>query len=142
MSLYEALFQIIAAYFATIAFSILCNIRKDKVWIGGVSGALGWATYLLGMYVFDSNVAATFFSSLMVGIMSLKFAVFFKSPATIFRVLGIVPIVPGIGMYRILYSATMMEYQQSILLFFETMQLAGAIALGLLLANTLKRLFE
>lgn len=142
MSLETAIFQVVASYFATIAFSILCNINKKKIFIGGFSGALGWASYLIGMYFLNSLVLATFLASFIVGLMSLRLAVIFKTPATIFRVLGVVPIVPGLGMYKILYSASIMEYNQSIFFFFETMQTAGAIALGLLLANTFRKLFE
>lgn len=142
MNLEHALFQITAAYFATISFSILCNINKKKIFIGGFSGAIGWSAYLIGMHFFQNSIFATFISSFFVGLLSLRLAVVFKTPATVFRVLGIIPMVPGTGMYKILYSASIMEYQQAIFLFFQTMQTAGAISLGLLLANAFKKLFE
>lgn len=142
MSLQHALFQIAAAYFATVAFSILCNISKKKIFIGGFSGAIGWTVYLIGMHFFNNSVFATFMSAFFVGLLSLRLAVIFKTPATVFRVLGIVPMVPGTGMYKILYSASIMEYQQAVFLFFQTMQTAGAISLGLLLANIFRKLFE
>ena len=94
------------------------------------------------MYFLNNLVLATFFASFIVGLMSLRLAVIVRTPATIFRVLGVVPIVPGLGMYKTLYSASIMEYNQSIFFFFETMQTAGAIALGLLLANTFRKLLE
>lgn len=142
MSLQTAIFQVIASYFATVAFSVLCNISRRKIFIGGFSGAVGWAAYLIGMHFLNSLVLATFLASFIVGWMSLRLAVIFKTPATIFRVLGVVPIVPGLGMYKILYNVSVMEYNQAIFSFFETMQTAGAIALGLLLANTFRKLFD
>ena len=49
-------------------------------------------------------VPASFFSALAIAFMAHLFARIFKAPVTVFLIAGILPTVPGAGMYRIAYS--------------------------------------
>lgn len=84
----------VGAFFATVSFSILFNTGKTKFYQQDLQALVGWAVYLLALHLLGNAVTATFSLLLAVGLLSVKMAVIFKAPATIFRVLGVIPIVP------------------------------------------------
>lgn len=77
-----------------------------------------------------------FTAALLVAIVSHLFARIFKAPVTVFLVPGILPLVPGVGMYRIIYyilqeNSTMAGYY-----FLYTLQMAGMIAIAIFVTDT------
>ena len=62
--------------------------------------------------------------------------------ATMFLIPGIIPIVPGGGMYRIIFSMLYETSAEAATNFYNTLLMAGAIALGIFTIDTLFRLTE
>ena len=59
-------------------------------------------------------------------------------PATVFLIPGIIPLVPGGGMYLIVWSM-LYDASATSAYFNETLQMAGAIALGIFTVDTVFR---
>ncbi|HSH34747.1 threonine/serine exporter family protein, partial [Schnuerera sp.] len=89
----------IFAFLSSIGFAILFSIPKDSIAKSGFVGATGWIAYYITSSILNSNVAGTFFAAVTVGISGELFARHYKKPATVFIVPGIIPLVPGAGMY-------------------------------------------
>ena len=98
-------------------------------------GGAGWGVYLLINGWGFSSFSATFAASIFISAVSLILSRICKTPVTAFQIIAIFAIVPGAGMYHILYSVVISDYPAAINYFFSTMQTAAAIALGILIVN-------
>ena len=58
-----------------------------------------------------------------------------RMPATIFIYTGIIPLVPGYGMYNTMQNIVTKNYNIALKVGLETLLQAGAIAMGILLAS-------
>lgn len=136
------IFQVIAAYFVTVFFSIMFNTSPKQLPFCGFVGSLGWLVYLISLNFSPSVVMASFFASLIVSIFAFVFSTFRRAPVTIFQIPGIIPLVPGMGMYQTLSAVITNDYEQVGYYFLETIQIAGAIAVAMTLVFALHALFK
>jgi uncharacterized membrane protein YjjB (DUF3815 family) len=83
-----------------------------------------------------------FFAALIVALISHSFARLFKTPVTLFLIAGILPLVPGVGMYRIVYNLITNNNNMAAYYFSETMQIAGMIALAIFIMDTIFKIFQ
>ncbi len=131
--------QGISAFFATAAFSILFYLPRKYIIHAGMTGSFGWFIYLISLRLMDDKVLATLTSTLIVALTSHILARVYKTPVTMFLIPGVIPLVPGAGMYQIVQSIVDNEVNRTAYYFFETFQLAGAIALGIFIIDTFFR---
>lgn len=129
--------QLIAAFFATVFFSIMFNVNNKQLVFCGSVGAFGWFIYLLSIQSGLTVVGASFYVSVFVSISSHILAIYRKNPVTTYQIAGIIPIVPGAGMYRTLLSLIQNDSTLATRYLIETMEIAGAIAVGMLLVSSL-----
>ena len=124
----EIILKSLGAWVAIWGFSRLLNApKKLECYTAGV-GMIGWAVYLI--------VAAV-----AVALVSQAMARHFKAPVILFVIPGILPMVPGAGMYRIVYSIVMGPENMVGTYLLETATAAGAIALGIFLGEALQKVF-
>ena len=77
-------------------------------------------------------VAGSFAAAVAIMLLARIFAVWRKTPTTIFLVAGIIPIVPGVGIYDTTYALFMNELQEAFGKGMETLKIAVAISLGIM----------
>ena len=135
MSFQTAVMQVLAAAIATYSAGILFGSGKKQLSLAALLGGAGWAVYLLVIHWGFSSFSATFVASIFISAVSLTLSRICKTPVTAFQIIAIFAIVPGAGMYHILYSVVISDYPAAINYFFSTMQTAAAIALGILIVN-------
>ena len=136
----EIFWQLAGAFFGSLGFSILYNIKRDKLFPAAFGGFLSWGIYLLFAPLQLSDAVryliATFFVTLYAELMARKM----KTPATLFLVPATIPLIPGGSLYYTMQALTMGNREE----FYErgvyTLLLAGAIAGGILLAMTAWRI--
>ena len=141
MSLWEAVVQIISAFLGVLAVAIVFQVPKNRLVLTGLTGAGGWMVYLIGMRVSENAVFASFLAAFAVAIMSQIFARISKAPVTIYLVTGILPLVPGVGMYRTVYYLLQNDTAQTSYYLSYTLQVAGMIALGIFVVDSFFRIF-
>ncbi|MDD7739826.1 MAG: threonine/serine exporter family protein [Fusicatenibacter sp.] len=135
----EVVVKLIGAWIATWGFAYLVKTPgKFRLYAAGV-GTIGWAVYLITEMVSDGNMMKNFFAALTVAIVSRMMARFFKAPVTVFVIPGILPLVPGAGMYQIVYASVMGPSEMVGTYVIQTLQIAGVIALGIFLADTVQK---
>lgn len=131
--------QIIGAFIATISLAVLLGVpRKFTLWVGLV-GALGWMIYLLLGQGEEHILIRTFIAALVVSLISHSFARVMKAPVTVFLISGILPLVPGTGMYRTVYQLFIGNRSLAGQSFLLTMQMAGMIALSIFIMDSVFR---
>lgn len=122
------------AFISTVGFSIIFNISRDSIIKSGINGALGWIIYILFAQGLNSPVSGSFFGALSVGILGEFFARKFKKPATVFIIPGIVPLVPGSGMYYTMVKITEKRFVEAAEIGSETIFIAAAIASAIIIS--------
>jgi len=130
------------AFFAALGFAVLFNIPRREMIFAGVSGALGWFFYELIQEGGVSIIFASFIGALFVGISAEIFAKFRKQPATVFVVPGIIPLVPGYGLYFSMLNIIEQNYDEALRVGFETLMIAVIIASAIILSTTFGKLIR
>lgn len=133
--------QVMLAFVATMAFSGLFNVPKEQYLFCGITGGLAWFCYLNVLKMGYSIITASFVATMVLTFVSRFFAVYRKTPITIFLGAGIFPLVPGAGIYYTAYYFVMNENMLALNKGIETVKIAVAIALGIVLIISLPQKF-
>lgn len=127
--------MILLAFGGSIFPVILFNIDRKKIVYAGVGGVIGWITYSLLLTRTGGPVISSFFGALAVNAYSEIMARIKKTPASMFYVPGIFPLVPGITAYstiNYLVEKNFSAAQNSGMLM---LGIAGAIGFGIMLSS-------
>ena len=134
-------FQVVIAFFGSIFPAILFNIDRRKIGWAGLSGALGWAVYVLAYNNTGNVIAATFVGSLAVGCYSESMARKLKTPAFEFLIPGIFPLVPGFTAYTALRYIVENNMSQAFSKGVLALAVGGSIGFGIMLSTTIFKFF-
>ena len=127
----------VGGFGAVITLSLIfCVPRRFLIW-AGLTGAAGWCVYQGLLSASAGEMPAMFLAALLVAVTSHLFARRFKAPVSILLVPGILPLVPGVGMYRIVYYLLQEESAAASYYFLYTLQMAGMIAIAIFITDTL-----
>ncbi|TCK98557.1 uncharacterized membrane protein YjjB (DUF3815 family) [Natranaerovirga hydrolytica] len=132
--------QIASAFFATLFFSVIFNIARHHLLYCGITGAIGWAFYLTSLSHTNSVVFSSFIGALAVTSVSQVLAKRKKTPVTVFLITGIIPLVPGAGMYQTVYHILIQDYGLASHYGIQTFQIAGVISIAIILLDTFNKL--
>lgn len=130
--------QLPAAFIGTVGFSALFGAPRKYYLSCGVAGMLGWALYLL--LVRDTTlsvVGAAFFAALLVAAISHLLAGVRHCPVTVFLICGIIPLVPGGGVFWTAYHLEANHLQLAATTGFVALKVTIAIAGGIILATAI-----
>lgn len=130
----------IFAFCSTIGFGILFHVPKKHILSAALVGAVGWVTYTYFMSSGSGSVLACFAGSCVVALVSDLFSRTFKDAATIFIIPGILPLVPGAGMYYTMLAILEGDVERTASVGTETLLMAGAIAVALLVVASVLKL--
>lgn len=125
--------QVLAAGIGTVAFGAIFGVPKQYYPYCGLIGGAGWAVYVIlwEMLHFWSEPAVIFLSTVLVILLSRLFAVQKRCPVTIFLISGILPLVPGAGIYWTAYYLVTDQLQEASARGFLAVKAAAAIVLGI-----------
>lgn len=135
----ETIKLFIFAFITSAGFSILFSIPRDSVLSSGLTGAFGWIVNIFISNFFTSPVSGIFCGALTVGLIGETLARHFKKPATIYIIPGIVPLVPGAGMYYTMLALIEKRFHDAATIGTETIFIAVAIAIGIILSSALSK---
>ena len=130
--------QFLAAFIAVVAWSINLEVPKKYLAIVGLVGAIGWITYLIAMYFNLPEIFSYFLSALIVAILSVILSRTLKAVSTIFLIPGILPIVPGIAMYKMIYSLINNNNEEATHYLLQAIFIAVGIALAIFITECIK----
>ncbi len=135
------LVQVIGAFVAVIAASITFGVSKKFLMYSGLAGAVSWLVYLVFMKMGVNELLSVFAATLVSALLSHIFARALKAPVTVFQIPAILPTVPGVGMYRTVYYMIIGDKEMTGYYFSKTLQIAGMIAIGIFIMDTVFRTF-
>ena len=136
----DAFVQILMATLGSFGFNILFNIRGRRLLIATLGGTLSWIVYLALVPVVSSEYLRYFWSAAAVTAYGEVFARVCKTPTTTFLVPSVVPLIPGGSLYHTMHYAMEKQWDKFSSQGFKTLQLALALAVGIIAVTTAVRL--
>ena len=135
MMITTTILAIVESFLATLAYAVLFNVPKQYYTACGITGMAGWLLYL-AMCQVTTVALASFVGTLAV---VLIFTVRKKCPITIFLVSGIIPLVPGAGIYYTAYYLVTGQMSLAAVKGLEAVKIAFAIVLGIIFVVSIPR---
>ena len=128
------------ALFATFGFCILFHVPLRCMLPAAAIGGIGWFAYQLLMELGLGITASAFLASCLVALLADICSRLIKEAATVFVIPGILPLVPGAGIYYTMFHFIRGNMDKAAAWGTRTLMIAGAIALGLLVIASLIRI--
>ncbi len=127
--------QCVWAFTGTFSFGLIFNIRGKNLFFASLGGMLSWVVYLLAKAAGAEEVMAYFIASIGISFYAEITAIKRKTPVTVFIVSGMIPLVPGGGIFYTMQGLITKNYDMFLQKGFITFAIAGVIAMGILLAS-------
>ena len=123
------------SFMACISFTLVFNIHGREQLVCGIGGAIGWLVYIL----LDETIFAAFAAAAAIGAFSEIMARVIRCPATGNLLVALLPLVPGGGIYYAMSYCLEGDTERFISALLDTLGLAAALAVGVILASSLFR---
>ena len=130
----HAMFAVVATFVGILGFCSVFSCPYKFIAICCSEAALCWAVYLICVKFGLSSVWASFFGAAFVDLSSQILARRLKAPVIIFLVIGVLPLVPGYGIYKVAYDLFSGGDVTASLT--NALMLAGAVALAVIVMDT------
>jgi uncharacterized membrane protein YjjB (DUF3815 family) len=140
LTIHDILFAGLWSFGAASCFAFIFNTNKSDVCWGALFGALGWMLYVGIKAKTESGAWANLAGAFAVAVCSEICALVRRRPATVFLVPGILPLVPGGGIYTMMHEAVQANLDRAASAGYLTLTAAGSIALGIAVASSLARI--
>ena len=131
----DILWKSLGGMIAVISFGIILHVPKKFLIWTGLNGALGAGIYVFVVEQTGSVVLGSFLGAVVMSVLAHIFARIFKSPVTIFLIPANLTLVPGAGMYRIVYFILQSDHSMAAYYFEQTFMIAGAIVVAMFIVN-------
>lgn len=128
------------AYLAGLGFGFVTNLRGRVLVLAPLGSALGWLVYLL-LGPGQGEILRAFVGTLAVAVYGEGMARLCRQPVTGFILVGLLPFVPGGGIYYTMEHCINGEIDLFITTGIHTLGVAGTLAVGVLLVSSLIRLW-
>ena len=131
----DAIIEVLTAFCGTLAFGFLFNIRGKKLLLAALGGMLSWLLFLLLGLFLAHEAARYLLVSVLISVYSEGMARLLKTPATTFCIVSLIPLIPGGALYYTMTGALSGNSADFVLRATHTLELAAALALGILLVT-------
>lgn len=137
----QELLQIITGFIGSLGFAVLFNLRGKRMVAAALAGLFSWTLYVLLSYVIPNEPLNYFIVAMAVSLYAEVMARVLKTPTTTFITTSLIPLIPGGSLYYTMAYAFESDLERFLEKGLATLQLAAALALGIIVATTLTRLF-
>lgn len=139
---HSILVESITTIIACVGFCIVFNIHGKGMILCALGGGLTWTVFQLSQQFGFNLIAAYFTATLFAAAYSEIMARIRKYPAISYLVVSIIPLLPGAGVYRTTACILVGDMDGFSANGTQTIAIAGAIAVGILIVSTLARLWS
>lgn len=141
MSLFVLLENFFFSFLATIGFSIFFNSPMKSLFHAGIIGGIGWTVYIILFDLYGNTILANFLAAVLISLLSEVLARKMKYPAIIFVIPGILPLIPGLGLYNTMLSLVEGNYANAVSVGTNALFVSASIAMGVLLITSLVKTY-
>lgn len=136
----EALTQLVTAYIGSLGFALMFGMQKKYLAASSLGGMITWGIYMAMNAWLSMSFLACLAASSFAIVYSEVLARIYKTPATMFIMPSVVPLVPGGPLYYAMSEAVRGNMQQAESYGRETLLFALAIASGICLVTAVRDL--
>ena len=131
------------SFFATVAFGKLFKCPESCLYKAGFVGMVGFGVYIILLSGYGlSSMHSHFEGTEALTNCSQNFARWYRQPVPIFSIPGIIPLVPGLPLYRAMNYTMLNAYSLGMHTFVSAALDATAIAMGILLVSGLAKVYK
>ena len=134
------------AFLACAGFCIVFEVRDIKIILSACfTSGMSWLIFLLFKFIGTGTWGETIrflLATIIVASLSEIFVRILKAPATIFLIIGILPLVPGGGIYYTMEALINGDMDLFVYQGLKTAACAGAIAIGCSLVSSCARIIS
>ena len=141
MNYVDMTIQVVTAFFGTLGFGFLFNIRGKKLLLAALGGMLSWLLFLALGFVIESEAVRYLIVAACSTTYAEVLARALKTPATTFSIITLIPLVPGGALYQTTTAALDRNAQLFIPKLVYTAELAVALSLGIVIVTAIFRRF-
>ena len=141
MTLTTFLLQAVASLLAIITFLIVLNVQRSMLLPGGILGMAVWLIYLL-LKEPTNVIVATFIAAIIGSCVSQILSILYKTPAVVFILAILAPLVPGYLSYRTTAFFVIGDYNHAIASATLVVMLALVISIGMASGTVILRLYS
>ncbi len=133
--------QTIESFFASLFFAILFGVRRRDLVCTAGAGAVCWFVYAV-VTAIVGEIPAYFLSAVATTIYCEIFARLLRTPTIVYLAAGVIPLVPGGGIYRTMLLCIQGTPEQALSACINTVSIAGAMAMGIMVVSSLFRVLS
>ncbi|WP_084375502.1 threonine/serine exporter family protein [Streptococcus pneumoniae] len=141
MTLTTFLLQAVASFLAIITFLIVLNVQRSMLLPGGILGMTVWLIYLL-LKEPTNVIVATFIAAIIGSCVSQILSILYKTPAVVFILAILAPLVPGYLSYRTTAFFVTGDYNKALASATLVVMLALVISIGTASGTVILRLYH
>ncbi|MBR6709578.1 MAG: threonine/serine exporter family protein [Clostridia bacterium] len=140
MTIPHEIVEIITGFIGTCGFAVLFNVRGKQFLFSALGGLFSWTLFVIFSQFIPGEVVNYFLVSFLMSIYAEVMARKLKSPASAFATLSLIPLIPGGSLYYTMAYAFEADFDRFLDKAVYTLQLAAALALGVIVATVLTRM--
>ena len=127
----DIIYQLGSAFVGSLGFALIFGMRRRYLFAASLGALLGWGVYLISDALLQSSFLPPLFAAAFALSYSELMAKALKTPATLFVIPAIIPLVPGGSLYYTMSYAVHRDVANARLYGTRTLETALAIAAGI-----------
>lgn len=131
--------EVLWAFLATLAFSIIFQVKGRRLILSSIGGAIGWLVFAIATRNSYSNVTSFLFSAMAITVYSEIIAKKMKTTVTTSLIPSLIPLVPGSGIYFTMDRFVQGKYAEAISIGRETLSITAAITIGIVFITSISQ---
>lgn len=131
-----------AALFSTVGYCLLMNVPVKKIIPASIGGMLSWGLYLL----LENRVSSVFYQLVLAGAFAASYseiaAKIAKTPATLFLLPSLIPLIPGGSAYYAMLGLVQSQFDTMRHYALLTGQWAVGLSAGICLVAVVRQIIQ
>ena len=127
----EAIVQLLMAFLGSLGFALLFGLRRRFILPAALGGMLSWGVYLLLGRLIASEFLPCLVASACAVLYAELLARLLHSPATVFVIPAVIPLVPGGSLYYAMSCVVQKDFAAAREFGMTTLEFSLAIAAGM-----------
>ena len=138
----DLLIAFVSSFIASFGFCFVYEVHGRVIFPASIGGAVTWLTYVITRELGIGQFLPYFYGAVALSIYAEVMSRVYKSPATVFLIIGLLPLVPGSGIYNTMLAFVEGDIDRFVQHGTQTLGISGVLALALLAVSSVVRFVQ
>jgi len=106
--------EAIFCFFAALFFAVLLKTPRRAIAVCAIIGTIGYIVYAISLRLINSADLGFFLGTFIIALCSETAARIMKMPAAVFITSAVIPLVPGVGLYKTMLFLVQEQFSQAL----------------------------